>query len=401
MLLLFARSRKGWSTRNSARIKVETRRAREHGLAREVARKTPDTCRGSEARALAPSQPLAYARGVPRQVSNPPNPWLSQHVEWLEEPPVAALEVYEEEAKSLLVENDSPDIAFRWSVNPYRGCAHACAYCYARPSHQYLGFGAGTDFDRRIVVKTNAPELLARELARRSWRKEEIAFSGNTDCYQPLEASYALTRRCLEVCAEFRQPVRLITKGALVRRDVDVLARLARKNLARVTISIPFLAEETGRKLEPGASSPNKRFDTLKLLSDAGIPTGIAIAPLIPGLNDSDVAQLLQRAAECGARTAFMTLLRLPAEVLPVFTERLHETFPERARKIEAALLEMRGGRMNDPRFGARMHGAGERWNAIERLFEITCRRLGLIRNDFVGPKEPASEPRQGDLFAS
>lgn len=401
MLLLSARSRKGWNARNSARSKIETRRAREPERTREVARKTPDTCRESEARALAPSQRLAYARGVPRHVSNPPNPWLSQHVEWLEEPPAAALEVYEEEARSLLVENDSPDISFRWSVNPYRGCAHACAYCYARPSHQYLGFGAGTDFDRRIVVKTNAPEVLARELARRSWRKAEIAFSGNTDCYQPLEASYALTRRCLEVCAEFRQPVRLITKGALVRRDVDVLARLARHDLARVTISIPFLAEDTGRKLEPGASSPNKRFETLKLLSDAGIPTGIAIAPLIPGLNDSDVAQLLQRAAECGAKTAFMTLLRLPAEVLPVFTERLHETFPERARKIEAALLEMRGGRMNDPRFGARMHGSGERWNAIERLFEITCRRLGLNRNDYVGPKAPTSEARQGDLFAS
>lgn len=336
---------------------------------------------------------------MPRAVSNPPNPWLSQHVEWLEEPPEAELEVFEESAKSLLARNTSPDISFRWSANPYRGCGHACAYCYARPSHQYLGFGAGTDFERRIVVKTNAPELLARELARASWRKEKIAFSGNTDCYQPLEASYALTRRCLEVCADFRQPVMLITKGALVRRDVDVLARLARHGLAHVTLSIPFLAEDVGRKLEPGASSPNRRFETLRALSDAGIPTGIAIAPLIPGLNDSDVASLLQRAAACGATSAFMTLLRLPAEVLPVFTERLHAAFPERAKKIESALGEMRGGRMNDPRFGKRMSGSGERWNTILQLFEITCRRLGFNRNEFLEPKPVPRAERQAELF--
>ena len=262
---------------------------------------------------------------MPRPISNPPNPWLTRHVEWLDEPPHAALEVYEEHAKSLIVENDSPDVGFRFGINAYRGCFHACAYCYARPSHQYLGFGAGTDFERLIVVKVNAPELLARELARPSWRKEPIAFSGNTDCYQPLEASYELTRRCLEIALEHRQPVRMITKGALVRRDVDVLAKLAHKGLVHVMISIPFLEEEVGRRLEPGASSPNKRFETLRALSDAGIPTGIAIAPLVPGLNDSDVAMLLERAADCGAKQAFMTLLRLPGEVLPVFRERLRE----------------------------------------------------------------------------
>jgi len=388
MLLLRGESRKGGTARSSA----QATQLAEPSTSRDP-RDVP------EPGPLALARALAYARTVPRPVSNPPNPWLSQHVEWLEEPPDAALEVYEESAKSLLVENKSPDLGFRWSANPYRGCAHACAYCYARPSHQYLGFGAGTDFERRIVVKTNAPELLARELARPSWRKEQVAFSGNTDCYQPLEASYALTRRCLEVCAEFRQPVMLITKGALVRRDVDVLARLARHGLVHVTLSIPFLAEDVGRKLEPGASSPNKRFETLKALSAAGIPTGIAIAPLIPGLNDSDVAMLLQRAADCGATSAFMTLLRLPAEVLPVFTERLHAALPERAKKVESALREMRGGRMNDPRFGKRMSGAGERWNTVEQLFEITCRRLGFDRNAFRGTKPAERTEHQAELF--
>jgi DNA repair photolyase len=337
---------------------------------------------------------------MPRRISNPPNPWASTHVEWLDEPPVAELEVYEEEAKAVLSENESPDVGFRYSVNPYRGCAHACAYCYARPSHQYLGFGAGTDFDRRIVVKINAPEVLARELAKSTWRRETVVFSGNTDCYQPLEASYGLTRRCLEACLARHTPVGLITKGTLVRRDIDVLAKLARGPGAEVHVSIPFLEEEVGRKLEPGASSPNKRFETLRLLSEAGIPTGISIAPLIPGLNESDVPRLLERAAECGAKSAFLTLLRLPAEVLPVFRERLHESFPERARKIESAIRDMRGGEMNQSAFGRRMSGRGPRWDAVERLFEIHCRRFGInVTEGYAAGAARSTAPRQGELF--
>ena len=208
---------------------------------------------------------------MPRQIANPPNPWQSRHVEWLEEPPEAELTIFEEEAKSVLAENKSPDVGFRWSVNPYRGCYHACAYCYARPSHQYLDFGAGTDFDRKIVVKINAPEVLERELSRRSWKRESITLSGNTDCYQPLEASYELTRRLLQVCAKHANPVGIITKGALIRRDLDVLSELARKASVKVFLSIPFADEAVGRKLEPGASSPSKRFETMKALTDAGI----------------------------------------------------------------------------------------------------------------------------------
>lgn len=291
--------------------------------------------------------------------------------------------MYEEEAKTILAENDSPDIPFRWSLNPYRGCFHACSYCYARPSHQYLGFGAGTDFEHRIVVKTNAPELLSHELARRPRRDEIVALSGNTDCYQPLEASYSLTRRCLEVFLEHRQPVRVITKGALVRRDVDVLSKLARHELVHVSLSIPFLEDDVGRKMEPGASAPHKRFETLKALSNAGIPTGVSISPLIPGLNDTQMPKIVERAAACGAQSAFMTLLRLPAEVLPVFQERLREAFPERVKKIESAIREMRGGKMYDAQWSKRMEGEGERWKTIEQLFELACRRHGLNQRTF------------------
>ena len=337
---------------------------------------------------------------LPRRVSNPPNPWVSAHVEWLDEPPPAALEVFEEDARSVLAENDSPDIGFRWSVNPYRGCQHACAYCYARPSHQYLGFGAGTDFDRKIVVKVNAPDALARQLARRSWKRELVIFSGNTDCYQPLEASYGLTRRCLEVCLEHRTPVALITKSALVRRDLDVLARLARGPGASVSVTVPFADEKIARAIEPGAPTPAKRFETMRAIADAGIETGIGIAPLIPGLNDSDIPVLLERARASGATGAFLTLLRLAAEVLPVFRERIAAAFPERAKKIESAIRDMRSGPVYRSDFGERMHGRGPRWDAVRRLFDIHCRRNGL------NLREPAEEPRdaggvrQGELFA-
>ncbi len=253
--------------------------------------------------------------------------------------------------------------------------------CYARPSHQWLGFGAGTDFERKLVVKVNAPELLRATFLRPSWKGELIAFSGDTDCYQPLEASYELTRRCLEVCAEFKNPVGIITKSAVIRRDVELLARLARDARLHVTLSIPFARDDVARSIEPGASSPARRFDTLRILSEAGVPTGVAIAPVIPGLNDPDIPEILERAHAAGARSAFMILVRLPGEVLPVFRERIQQALaPERVRKIEHAIEELRGGggRMNDSRFGARFRGQGARWRAIEGLFELHRRRLGL-----------------------
>jgi DNA repair photolyase len=339
---------------------------------------------------------------MPRPVSNPPNPWESVHAEWLGAPPEASLEIFEEEARSIIATNDSPDIAFRFSVNPYRGCFHACAYCFARPTHQYLGFGAGTDFERKIVVKVNAPEKLRQELSRRSWKGESLVFSGVTDCYQPVEAVYGLTRRCLEVCRDFRNPVGIVTKGALVRRDVDVLSALARETEVGVYLSIPFSDDATARAIEPNASLPSQRFDTLTHLSSAGIRTGVAIAPVIPGLNDSDIAKILSRAREAGAESAFLTLLRLPAETLPVFEERLQEAFPDRAARVWSNIRQVRGGRLYDSRFGARMEGSGPRWAAIESLFEIECRRLGFNRRE--EPRRPRTStfrrPRaQGTLF--
>jgi DNA repair photolyase len=338
-----------------------------------------------------------------RPVENPPNPWSSTHIEYLEEPPAATLSIFEEDARSVLSGNESPDVGFGYSVNPYRGCIHACAYCYARPSHQYLGFGAGSDFDRKIVVKKNAPEALRKEMMRPSWQGDAICFSGNTDCYQPLEASYHLTRRCLEVCLDFRNPVSLITKSALVRRDVDLLAELARAARCSVSVSVAFARDEDARKIEPYASRPSNRFEVMRRLSDAGVPTGVIVAPVIPGLNDTDIPELLERARDAGAGRASMTPLRLPAEVLPVFDARLEEAFPLRAEKVRNAVREMRGGKMNVSAFGARFQGEGPRWAAIRSLFMVHTRRLGLRAEDM-----PASDPapttfrrptKQGSLF--
>lgn len=315
---------------------------------------------------------------MPQPVSNPPNPWHSQHVEWLDGAPSAELHVYEEDARSILSRNDSPDLPFRYSVNPYRGCYHGCAYCYARPSHQYLDWGAGTDFERRIVVKRNAPELLRKELAKASWQRTAIAFSGNTDCYQPLEASYALTRACLTACVDAKNPATIITKGALVRRDIDVLQSLRDVASAHVFVSIPFASEDDARKVEPYASPIRKRFEAIRALADAGIPTGIAIAPVIPGLTDSAIPELLQRASDAGATRAFMILLRLAPEVRTIFEARIDAVFEHRADKIKHALTEMRSGNVSDNRFGSRMVGHGPRWQLIESMFESNARRLGL-----------------------
>jgi DNA repair photolyase len=341
---------------------------------------------------------------VPRPVNNPPNPWSSTEVEWLGEPPPATLAVYEEEARSFLSENQSPDLPFRFSANPYRGCLHACAYCYARPSHQYLGWGAGTDFDRKIVVKKNAPEILRAELMKPSWKGDAIMFSGITDCYQPLEASYGLTRRCLEVCLDFRNPVSVITKGALVRRDADVLGKLAERARASVYLSIPFASDETARKIEPFASRASHRFDAIRTLTEAGVRTGVAISPVIPGLNESDIPEILERAREAGASQAFLTLLRLPREVLPVFDERLEAAFPERAKKVRNGILEVRGGAMNSSEFGARFRGEGARWKMIETLFDTQCKKLGLNARELNEDAETEATTfrrpsRQGSLF--
>jgi DNA repair photolyase len=311
-------------------------------------------------------------------VANPPNPWLTHSVEWLGEPPETKLEVFEEtDTRAIISHNNSPDVSFDYSLNCYRGCIHGCTYCFSRPTHEYLGYGAGTDFDRKIVVKVNAPELLRKELLKSSWKGDEIVFSFTSDPYIPLEAHYRLTRRCLEVCAEFRNPVGVITKSALIRRDIDVLQQLSREARLGVFFTIPFTDRESARAVEPYAPLPEARFHAMRDLAAAGIKVGIGIAPVIPGLT-TDIPELLKRAKDAGATHAFINMLRLPGSVAPYFQERLHERLPTKANRILNRIKEAREGKMNSSVFGERMRGKGQYWEAIERLFKIHCERLGF-----------------------
>jgi DNA repair photolyase len=314
----------------------------------------------------------------PLPLRNPPNPWRKEVVSYLEETPNVELTVFEDQSKSILSDNDSPDLGFRYSVNPYRGCLHGCAYCYARPSHEYLGFGAGADFERKIVVKLRAGELLREAFEKKSWVGELILFSGNTDCYQPLEASYGLTRACLEVCLEYRNPLHIITKSALVERDADLLAELAALGSASVTVTIPFWDAAVARAIEPLVPTPKRRIEIVRRLTERKIPVSVNIAPLIPGLSDSDIVHILEAAAEAGAVGAGLIPLRLPGSVADVFSERIREVLPLRAEKILTRVREMRGGKLNDPNFGSRMRGEGPYIEAVRLLFSQTARRLGL-----------------------
>ncbi|MDB5049618.1 MAG: Radical domain protein [Fibrobacteres bacterium] len=327
-----------------------------------------------------------------RQEANPDNRFDSVKVEWedgVELP--QTLRIHKESARSILSENSSPDIPFRYSVNPYRGCAHACAYCYARPTHEYLGLGAGTDFETQIYAKTNAAELLRKKLASKSWRREPITFSGVTDCYQPAESQLRLTRACLEACLEFRNPVSVITKSTLVLRDLDVLTALDREAGAGVVISIPFADEKTARLIEPFAAPPELRFRALEKLSRAGLRTGISLGPVIPGLNDSDIPSLLARAKECGATFAFYVMLRLPGTVREVFLERVKKHLPEKAGKIEHHIRQVRGGDLYNPDFANRMSGTGTMADMVDKLFHIHARKLGLDTGERMGELEARS----------
>ena len=323
----------------------------------------------------------------PKRVWNPPNPYLTEQRELLGEPPVVELELYEDESQSILSRNDSPDIGFLWSVNPYRGCFHACAYCYARPTHEYFGFGAGTDFERKIFVKRKAPLLLEAAFRRPSWKGELIVFSGVTDCYQPLEAAWQLTRGCLGVCLAFRNPVAIITKSLLIRRDIELLAALNREAEVSVSLSIPFLNEQVARAIEPGAPTIRRRFETMEILAKAGVPVGIGVAPIIPGLNDSDIPGLLKEAKRCGARFAFHTLLRLPGSVKDVFFHRLKEQMPLRAVKIEHRIREGRSGKLYDSRYGHRHRGDGVYWESVTQQWALWTHRLGFDRDNDQAPR--------------
>jgi DNA repair photolyase len=315
-------------------------------------------------------------RRLPLQ--NPVNGWERAHVEYEPgEAPETGLTIYEDNTQNILSTNDSPDISFRYSVNPYRGCAHGCAYCYARPSHEYLGFGSGTDFERRIVIKPRAPELLKAAFDKRSWQGELLVFSGVTDCYQPIEARYELTRRCLEVCRDYRNPVHIITKGTLVERDIDVLSELHARASVGVSVSVTFWDAEVARIIEPYVPAPLRRIETIRRLSEAGIPVVVHVAPVIVGLSDRDMLPILKAAREAGARSAMMMPVRLPGSVAEVFEQRLREGLPLRAERVLSHIREMRGGALNDPRFGSRFQGEGKYVDAIHQSFQAACRRLG------------------------
>jgi len=286
--------------------------------------------------------------------------------------------VTEERARSIISRNDSPDIGFAQSINPYRGCEHGCVYCYARPSHAYLELSPGLDFETRLFAKTNAAELLRAELSKQGYVPSPIAIGANTDCYQPIERKFRITRQIVEILAECEHPFTMVTKSALVERDLDLLAPMAKKNLVKVFVSIASLDRTLARKLEPRAASPQRRMDVLRNLAQAGVPCGVMVAALIPGLNDKTLEEVLEGAAAAGAAEAAYVIMRLPNELKELFKEWLAAHYPERAGHVISIVRQMRGGRDNDPRFGSRMTGTGLFAELIEKRFDIACRRFGL-----------------------
>jgi len=365
--------------------------------------------RGAGCSPPAPAQFVLKGRGLRGRGAShdSPNRYLPLHVELdpsefaeLEENPPPT-EFFEDDSRSVVARNASPDLPFDSSVNPYRGCEHGCIYCYARPYHEFLGFSSGLDFERKILVKKRAPELLREALGRRSWRPRLISMSGVTDPYQPVERKLKLTRGCLEVLRDFRNPVGIVTKNHLVTRDADVLGDLATHGCASVSISVTTLRNDLQRIMEPRTSVPARRLDALRLLTDAGIPAGVMVAPVIPGLTDTELPAIVEAAAGSGAQFASFMPLRLPRGVEEHFVAWLENHFPDRAGKVMSRLRDTRGGNVTDSRFFQRFRGTGEYWAQVEGLFRATVQKSGLNRKwprlstaAFRVPRGP-----QGDLF--
>jgi DNA repair photolyase len=305
-----------------------------------------------------------------------------EHLEWdteyLEERQDRRIEYLADNSKSVVSENHSPDVPFRYSLNPYRGCIHSCSYCYARPSHEYLGFNAGLDFETKILVKHDAAELFRAFLAKHTWNPEPITFSGVTDCFQPAERRFQLTRRCLEVALECRQPLSIVTKNALVLRDLEILKGMAADHLVHVFVSVTTLDAQLARDMEPRTSIPAARLRTIGILAEAGIPVGVMVAPIIPGLNDSEVPAILAAAKNAGAMTAGYVLLRLPLTVEPVFKEWLERTQPLKAERVLGRIRETRGGKLSSSAWGERMVGTGELAEQIQKMFRLFKSKHGL-----------------------
>lgn len=295
-----------------------------------------------------------------------------------DERPSLRTRFFKDHSKTIVNQNDSPDIFFTYSINAYRGCEHGCAYCYARPTHEYLGFSAGLDFESKIFVKEDAPEQLRAKLLSRSWKPETIHMSGITDCYQPAERRFELTRRLLQVLNEFKNPVSLITKNALITRDADVLAELARDGLVVAFLSVTTLDADLGRELEPRTSSPAARLEAIRKLAEAGVPVGVNVAPCIPGLTDHEMPAILKAAWEAGARMAGFTPLRLPYSVKHIFADWLAERRPLAREKVLSLVRDIRGGKLNDGSFGSRMEGTGARAESLDQMFELFSRKYGF-----------------------
>ena len=293
-------------------------------------------------------------------------------------PPPRKTIVTIQHARTIIARNDSPDVPFTQSINPYQGCEHGCIYCFARPTHAYHDLSPGLDFETRLFAKPNAAELLRRELSKPGYVCDPIALGTNTDPYQPIEREWKITRSILEVLAGCEHPFTIVTKGSLVERDIDIIASMAAKNMARVAVSITTLDGALARKLEPRAAAPHRRLETLRRLSDAGIPVGVMTAPIIPQLNDRDLEAILEAAAAHGATTAGWVMLRLPLEVAPLFRDWLDAHYPLRAAHVMSVVQQLRGGRDYQSSFGTRMSGTGEFATLIEKRFELACRRFGL-----------------------
>lgn len=312
------------------------------------------------------------------------------------------IEYIADDSRSIVSENDSPDVPFRYSLNPYRGCIHGCSYCYARNTHEYLGYSAGLDFETRIVVKYHAPELFREYLCRKNWQPQLIAFSGVTDCYQPCERRFELTRGCLKVALTARQPIGIVTKNALVLRDLDLLTEMAALNLMHVFLSINSMNAELVRDMEPRTSIPAARLRAVSQLAAAGVPVGVMVAPVIPGLNDHEMADVLKAAHDAGARSASSIVLRLPLTVEPVFLEWLQRTQPLKAEKVQSLIRHTRGGKLNQSQWGQRMKGTGKIAQQIGEMFKVLRDRLqfpGLPELDFSNFRSPRTGPRQLTMF--
>ncbi len=295
-----------------------------------------------------------------------------------EEKPRPETQFFRDLTKTIISRNDSPDVGFETSVNPYRGCEHGCIYCFARPTHEYLGMSAGLDFESKIMVKTDAPKLLEAELSSLKWEPKVLVMSGVTDPYQPVERKLRITRGCLEVLAKFRNPVAIITKNRLVTRDLDLLGELAEHKAAAVNVSVTSLDPNLQRVLEPRTSSPSARLEAIAKLRAAGIPVGMMVAPIIPGLTDHEVPKIVEACAKAGAQFAGYTIVRLPWAIAPLFEHWLDEHFPEKKEKVLSRIRHIRGGKMNDSRWGLRTRGEGIFAEQIRSMFEVACRRAGI-----------------------